>query len=301
MLLDNLSKLQIIRKTPSYIQCTCPVCHNESPGIKISLNAKARGAYKCYANGCEPAKIREALNINPGKNYYLSPYKSKYQQSPFKSSINLNKIKPLTDLIDPKIILCEDYAPLTKTVKHFFKGKKQVCIYPYSHHQRVYRLDNLDSDEKEIYLQYLNTQNEWVLGVGEHTWQIYAHGLHHLFSNPSLGNTIVWVEGESTAEHLKNQGVAAITCATPTYNAETLEKIFYVLFATYKHIRNVIIVPDEDEPGYHKANLVTKICNHYKVSTNIKPVSDVLNINYEIKKGTDLADFDFKIKDLHLI
>lgn len=302
LLLDNKDKLApyITKETSSYIQIQCPVCGSASPGIKVSKASHAKGAYRCYSNYCESKKIRQALGIEDEKNYHLSPYKTQLQKSVYSAPIKLDKIIPKTELKEPKLIECLDYTPIVPTIHRFANGEKKITIFPYSEKQRVYRLDDVNKKQKQVYLQTLNSEGVWEAGIGNRLWQVYTHGLASSLSNQSSDNqnTILFVEGEATAEYVKNQGIAAITVASPFYNPESLEKLLYVLFTTYRQIENVIAVPDEDEPGYHKANLVCSICHYLKRRAKVQTLSDTLGLSYVPEKGSDLADFKFNKKDL---
>jgi hypothetical protein len=291
ILLDNLDKLTVINQTSSYIRCICPVCNNN--GLKISLSNHAYGAYRCYDNYCDPKDIREAIGLQDSKNYYLSPYKQEISRSVYTDNQLVKKIesaKPVTALEDTQLIRCDDYQPLETTTRTFVDGsKKKTSIFPYSSHQRIYRLDSYNPpDKKQIYLQYLAEDGSWEVGNGQRTWQAYQHGLD--LSQP--GNTILAVEGEKTAEYVKeNYGLACITFASPCYVTDYLYKILYLFFGQNQNVRQLIYVPDFDDPGILKAKKVQQVCHYLKRPCRIISVQEFLNLDYTPEQGADLADF----------
>lgn len=288
ILLDNLDKLTVINQTSSYIRCVCPVCNGN---LKISLSNHAYGAYKCYDNECSPKDIREAIGIHDSKNYYLSPYKQEISRSVYTDNQLTSKIesaKPVSLSCPTELIRCDDYVPVQSTTRNFVNGSKKNTIYPYSSNQRVYRLDHIEPpDKKQIYLQYLAEDGSWQVGNGSHTWQLFTHGLD--LTKP--GNTVLFCEGESTTEFVKtNYGLATITAASPCYSYDYLYKIFYVFKAKNLNIKQIIICPDYDDPGEHKADKVLKVCHYLKLAA--KKVSLDSIVGEAVFQGADLANFD---------
>ena len=291
ILLDNLDKLTVINQTSSYIRCICPVCNNN--GLKISLSNHAYGAYKCYDNECAPKDIREAIGLSDSKNYYLSPYKQEISRSVYTDNQLVKKIesaKPIVALPNTELIRCDDYQPIQSITRNFVNGSKKNTIYPYSPHQRVYRLDHVEPpDKKQIYLQYLAEDFSWQVGNGKKTWQLYQHGLD--LTKP--GNTVLFCEGEKVCEAVKeNYGTACITAASPCYSYDYLYKIFYVFFAKNPNVKQIICVPDHDDPGYLKVSKVQKVCHYLKRACEVVTVKEFLGLPYEPNKGADLADFN---------
>lgn len=290
ILLDNLDKLTVINQTSSYIKCVCPVCLN--PSLKISLSNHAYGAYRCYDNYCDPKDIRGAIGLLDTKNFHLSPYKQQISRSVYTDNQLTKKIesaKPVIVLPETEFIRCDDYQPIISTTRNFVNGSKKSTIYPYSSHQRVYRLDHIEPpDKKQIYLQYLDETGAWQVGNGSHTWPVYANGLD--LTHP--GNTVLFTEGEKCTEYVKeNYGIACVTAAAPCFQLDYLYKIFYLFFGTNKNIQQLVVVPDNDDPGKHKAEIVQKVCWYLKKPCQIIPLQQFLNLNEEPPKGADLADF----------
>lgn len=293
-ILESINLLEVVKETRSYIKCVCPVCHSD--GLKISLSRNAYGAYKCYDNGCTPQAIREAMGLVSTKNYHLSPYKQSKPSSSYANKSLIQSIqtsKPIPNLENPTLLECPNYQGISSTTRTFAGGsKKKTTVYPYSSHQRIYRLDSYNPpDKKQVYLQTLEPDGSWVsLGAGPHTWQVYQYNLDILGSS---GNTILAVEGEKTAEFVKERHKkACITFAALAYEYEYLYKILFVFFNKYKNISQIIYVPDHDKPGYMKAHKVQKVCWYLKKSCQIVTVKDFLQLDEEPEKGADLADYE---------
>lgn len=291
-LLDHRDSLTpfIVRETSSYLEIKCPCCSGK---IKISLSNHAYGAYRCYDNHCDPKDIRKALGLLDTKNFYLSPYKQQLQQSVYADNKLIQNIEVARPIVNPSVteyIKCDNYQPLQSSTRDFIDGsKKKTTIYPYSSHQRVYRLDSYNPpDKKQIYLQYLTEDGSWQVGNGTHTWQLYTHGLDFKAS----GNTVMMVEGEKTAEYVKeNLNISCITAAAPCYSLDYLYKIFYVFFSKNKNVVQIIYVPDHDDPGILKANKVQKVCWYLKKSCKVISVKEFLDLDDEPVRGADLADY----------
>jgi hypothetical protein len=196
-------------------------------------------------------------------------------------------------LPETELIRCDDYQPLETTTRTFVDGsKKKTSIFPYSDKQRVYRLDFLDENtKKQVYLQYLLDDGSWQLGNGLNTWQIYSRGLNL----DSPGNTVLFLEGEKCVEFSKEiLGIAAVTAASPCYSYDYLYKILFVFFAKNKNIKQLVCVPDHDDPGYLKMEKVQKVCHYIKKPCQVISVKQFLNLSYEPHKGADIADFNLK-------
>jgi hypothetical protein len=296
-ILDKRNQLQILNETKSFIQCICPVCGGSN--LKISLASASLGAYKCWSNYCEPSEIREELGFENTENYYLSPYKVEISKSVYSSGIDrkIHSAKPISVADEHKVIECPDYESIASTTRTFADGsKKKTTVYPYSETQRVYRLDSYDPPSpKQIYLQWWNQATQsWELGVGNQSWRVYTRG----FDTTNGGDTVVWVEGEKAAEHLKGLGVFAITNASHTYNYNYLYKIYMGFFLKFSKIKNVIVIPDEDEPGYHKADMILRTCWYLKKGAKLVTLKNIdPSFSFEPNSGVDIVDVDLENKN----
>ena len=224
------------------------------------------------------------------KNYYLSPYKKVIPQSSYKSNLDLGKVKP-KPFKGTELAKC-DVLPIETQTKQFLNSSKTVTIYPYSDTQRVYRLDGTNG--KEIYLQHRNREQIWEAGVGDSSWPLYTRGLPKDLS----GDTILLAEGEKVAEHLKSQGFACVTAASHCFNQDSLYKSIYLFSRTFRQIKHAIIIPDDDTPGLHKAEIVSLVMSHFNIGNKIVSMQAIgrkFNLSFEPNHGTDLADFDLKL------
>lgn len=295
-ILDHLSLLDVIEEKPTYIICKCPNCDFDR--LKISKRPQCLGAYKCWS-GCSTEEVRSAMNLNKSKNAHLSPYRKVVTKSVYSANLKIEQASQVSfDLNTSEIIrVPESYTPIEQIVKKFISSQKTVTIYPYSEHQRVYRLDS--SSGKEIYLQHKSHDDVWEAGIGDKDWPVYVRGLD--FTLP--GNTILFVEGEKVAEYVKSElGLAAITVASHVFSKEFLYRTFYLFFKKVNKKLNVVIVPDDDAPGYKKATLVRQMLNYIRVpnyTINVTDIASTLNLDISLpssfeptgNSGLDLADF----------
>jgi hypothetical protein len=288
---DHLDSLKKLYETKSYIYVECPCCSGK---LGISKSSHSYGAYKCWTNFCESKDIREALGIVESANYYLSPYKVNVPKSVYSSNIDkkIHDAKPIGANVVTELATCPDYVPISSIERNFAGGsKKKTTIYDYSETQRIYRLDNVvPPGKKEIYLQWWDRPNQtWEAGVGSATWPIYLRGL--TCENLKSGNSLIWVEGEKSAEALKAQGYCTITNASHCFNYAYLYKLYFAFFLTNKNIEKIIIIPDDDAPGYHKAEQIQKVCWYLKKGAEILTLAEIAtDFSFEPNVGFDIAD-----------
>lgn len=230
------------------------------------------------------------MKMEKTKNYYLSPYKKVIPQSAYKSNLDLGKVKP-KEFRGIELAKCE-ITPIETQTKQFLNASKTVTIYPYSDAQRVYRLDGANG--KEIYLQHRNREQIWEAGIGDASWPLYTRGL----SKDIAGDTVLFAEGEKVVEHLKSQGFACVTAASHCFNQDSLYKSIYLFSRTFRQIKHAIIIPDDDTPGLHKAEIVSLVMSHFNVGNKIVSMQEIgrkFNLSFEPNHGADLADFDLKL------
>ena len=287
-ILDHISESDIVSRNSSHLICICPVCHGKK--LKISLSDSARGAYKCWTGNCTPESIRKALGVIPEKNAHLSPFKTLKPLSPFDNWTI--KTIPLVPLLKP-MKLCRINPPpcIAKrgSVSSFTGEYLEETIYPYSDNFRVLRVDIFDSEgnrrEKQVFVQK-KEQGVWIGGVPETLIPLYTYNL--LFDLQDEGNTILFVEGEKVTEFLKREGYAAVTACSSKFNVASLIPAFKILLFKYPFIKNVLIIPDNDEPGKHKAEIVQNACSSVGIGTETIFLETVLQES--LPANFDLAD-----------
>lgn len=294
-ILDHLELLEIVEEKPTYVICKCPNCATNR--LKISKRPQCLGAYKCWS-GCSTEEVRSAMNLNKTKNAHLSPYRKVVTRSVYSTNLKIEQAKQVSFELNPNelIRIPEDYIPIEQTVKRFISSQKNITIYPYSDHQRVYRLDS--SSGKEIYLQHKSNEDVWEAGTGNKDWPVYTRGLDFGLA----GDTILFVEGEKVAEFVKSElGLAAVTVASHVFSKELLYRTFYLFFKRVNKKLNVVIVPDDDAPGYKKAELVSQMLNYLKIPNKTVTIHEIANTldldisfpsSFEPLSGFDLADFN---------
>ncbi len=273
-ILDYLSKLEIVRESSTHITCVCPVCGDDN--FKIVRSGKSKNAYKCWSNYCSSKDIKDRLGVKPSR-------------VPSAERITPIFIIPAeVPYTGTSPVLVPDYIPLKPKVKRFSGGyTMHEIVYPYSSSQRVFRVDNIENKTKQVYIQYKNDDFVWVAGTGPDSWPVYSYGLDDALNESSF-DTIVFVEGEKTAEACKQKGIAAITVMAGNFHSG-LDKNLLLFSVKFPNIRNVIYVPDADNPGLIKATKVQHSCWRVGLGCKIIPMTEIIEQPFD---GMDLADLN---------
>lgn len=273
-IINYLPKLEIVKETSTHIIAVCPVCGDDN--FKIVKKGRYQNAYKCWSNHCDGQEIRKALGIKPPKHPQVNKPKP----------IRITPAKvPFTGT---RLVTVNDYSPIVPKLKRFSGGSKtEERVYPYSRTQRVLRIDNLNKNSKNVFIQFQRDDFVWVCGAGNNFWPTYSRGIQNSLKDTSF-DTVLFVEGEKTAEFCKERGLAAITLMAGNFD-EGLDKSLLLFGAKYPHIHNVIYVPDADSPGLLKADKIEKSCWRNHMGCKILPMNNFVNDPFE---GMDLADLD---------
>lgn len=265
-ILNYVSKLSVRKETETHLVAVCPVCGDDN--LKIKKSGRHGGAYKCWSNGCPLEKIRESLGYKDSIFVVKKPQPIRIKPRP-------------VDFTGTKLIEVKNYEPIIPSTKAFIGDyTTETREYGYSPTQRVLRIDNLGTGSKYIYIQVLNDDFTWVCGSGGRFWDTYTRGLD--LPN-AIGDTLLFVEGEKTAEFCKERGVAAITLMAGNFGS----KISRNLLLLPNNITNIIYVPDFDSAGKLKAKKVQEACWKVGLGCKIIPMDEVVP---DPKDGYDLAD-----------
>jgi hypothetical protein len=266
-ILDYVSKLSISKETETHLTCLCPVCGDDN--LKIRKTGQYKGAYTCWSNQCASEKIRESLGYKDSLFSVpkIQPVRIKPREVPFRGT---------------QLLITDNYSPIEPTQKSFIGDYvTESREYPYSAHQRILRIDNTTTKTKYIYIQYLNDDFTWVSGAGTEFWPIYSRGVD--FNQKA--DTILFVEGEKTAEFCKERGLAAITVMSGNFG-DKISKNLLILKSQYP-ITNLLYVPDHDKAGYLKAKKVQESCWRVGLGCKILTMPEITSRVFE---GMDLAD-----------
>jgi len=286
-ILDHIVEQNIVSRNSSHLICICPVCQGKK--LKISLSDSARGAYKCWTGQCTPSDIRKALGVISEKNAHLSPFRKVNKFSPFDGAIK-TRIPPIS-LVPMKVCRLRERFVIARrgSVSPITGDYLEETIYSYTSSFRVLRVDIFSSEgdrkEKQVFIQK-KENGIWIGGMPTGLIPLYANNLIFHLENP--GNTIFFVEGEKVTEFLKREGYAAVTACTPKFNPESLVPSLKLFLFQYPFIQNVLIIPDNDDPGIHKADVVRYSCSLVGLSTSILFLEQVLQES--LSKNFDLAD-----------
>jgi hypothetical protein len=273
-ILKYLSRLKIVKESDSHYTCICPVCGDDN--FKINRRGRYVGAYKCWSNLCSNTEVKDHLGY---KEFAPPPPKHNY----------ITKLKPLpVSFRGSSVVTCPNYIPIKSVITRYIGNYcTKETIYQYSNTQRVLRIDNLDTQTKYVFIQTRQEDFTWSSGMGSETWPIYKRGLENIISDPNF-DTLIVVEGEKTAEALKEKGLAAITFVGPSFHSP-LNKTLLVFKSLYPHIKNFLYCPDYDEPGEKKAQRLREECWRVGLACDILGIEEIVS---SPEPGMDLADVD---------
>lgn len=197
------------------------------------------------------------------------------------------------------------HTPIPVTTKYQYSVdhdeilKVHRRIYPYSDTQRLLRWDIEGSTfrQKRPCVQTKDPFGEWCNGVvhATNTWPVYQGN-----SEPAdNGDTALFVEGEKTAEYIKDFfNIFAATLSGITFNSDPMKitLTLRVFFSKYPFIKNILYVPDSDEPGMKKAHTLEKPVWLSSRGYIIRPLESFIPksvlLTQALQKGLDLADFN---------
>ena len=272
-LVDKLkNSLSLVEKRGNTLIFTCPVCGGSNLKLNDSVTSEKYGAYKCWDNSCSPRDIKEALGLRLENNIFQE---STFGPSNiFTTSFTLEREPKSFDLsVSNFCQVKENYqAPEALNIKPV----QRVCYY----YSPFHRLVRLNGRKKILILQYWSDSG-WVAGVGQNTWPLYLTGC-----DLNSGDTLAMVEGEKTAEKVKATGLACATICSAFFDTNNI----YIKFLNLKdssNIRNIVYIPDDDVPGYKKAQEVSRACEYAGFSYIQK---DIKKLNKNKTPGFDLAD-----------
>lgn len=269
--------LDVIKSKGKTLICRCPVCGGTNLKINLNPTSDKYGAYKCWDNKCSSKDIRRFAGITSTSSFSYS--KTFSDSNLFQSKLSLHSKKPNSFQIEEKNI-CKVRTNYKSPTRLHSKPLSRVCYY-YSPTKRIVRLDNFKYSKKYITIQYWDSYLGWIAGIGEDTWPEYSYGCDY-----TSGNTLIIVEGEKTAEHIKSKtNLAAITFCGGFFEYEYIYS--YILNLKSKGISNTIYIPDDDNAGYSKASKIAEACAVAEVSYIQK---NIKKLNTKKIEGFDIAD-----------
>lgn len=266
-IIDHLDQMVIKKETVSRYRVQCPCCHDGTVVISRQSGSKA-GAYFC-TNQCTPASIRESLGV---KNY--NSKQREYQL--------------------PKKTL--KYTPVKGGKFYHYKKLPKTCIkskndtyYLYSPQFRVHRIDR--SNGKICLPYYLVGKSFKRIDEAELSSEsIISHScFYYLPSNiEAIANKIVlMVEGEKCCNTImEKMGIACITPPGHGWNKKWLKHHLIRL-----PVKGIIMIPDHDQPGKHKKEMVQNICAELYMPFSAFYFPDLLTETIDV---ADLNDHDFQ-------
>jgi len=223
----DLGKLELISSTNTEKRYVCPVCQGHSLKENVRSNA-----YRCFNGYCSTNDIRAKLGY---KSATVDEYKAV-------SSSSYVKPVPLTKL-EPPIRIIDYQSPTSRQL-----GDRTITNFSYSDTCMVERVDYKSGKKKECYPKF-KAGNLWQYGSS------HKFGLFNSRYIKSRGSIII-SEGEKTAD-LVTKVTNYLTLSPPPFGWNE-SYISSNLFNP--KITSVLYLPDNDEPGKKKANLVQQSC-----------------------------------------
>lgn len=283
-ILDNLEYLDVQEEHRTYIKSKCPICNGNN--LKIQVGGSKNGAYACYSSYCHEGinKIREyLLKINP-------KYSKKVRLDNRKPKL-VEFVKPIT--LSPYITL-EAFKTNASYVPPDIRADSDKLITEYDYGSfKLTRYDFFDVHKKKVLFPNHKVGNVYVKRFPVFdTLPVYKE--KYLKDS---GNIII-VEGEKCADIGQKIGYNAICIPYLFYGEDSLRN--YAKYFKRTGIKQVIVIPDCDDPGYYKAkNLLYALWSEQIPAATI----DLRSVKNIKKEGYDLYDLynDYSLTDLNIL
>lgn len=177
----------------------------------------------------------------------------------------VNPYLPIQGVTDTKGVITYPYSRSHKTIRFVREGKKVIIPYHLSAGQSV----------------------RWVKGLGDVPWGLY----HEDHIPTTVGNAVILAEGEKTCDYIQGRmGLVALTPQGSLWNTEYLTQSLRRLQLRDAALKSVVYLPDCDEPGIAKRNLVLVAAAHSQLGCVVIPSELYAPQPDLIPPGFDLAD-----------
>ncbi len=257
-ILEYLERFEVIRVFPSQYTCACPLCSG-----KLQISRTKEGAYKCFGEGCSSEAIREWLGAEKRNtsSSFFNPAFTRITTPILVSNGSLYIHDQLSKDFYVEEIEIEDYMKFFQLYKQkkFCREKKikkvVYTFYYYSDKFRVVRVDFYSKRKREEKMFFPEFKEDGKWSSSRNFSPEYKiendcfYHFKHLKKYPKQ-DVVLIVEGEKCCEALSCFGIIALS--PPGYGwsvkwiREKLQSISY-------YFSQIIIIPDNDEPGYKKA------------------------------------------------
>jgi len=253
---------------PGQWKALCPAHDDSTPSLSVTRGDDGRVLAYCHGE-CENAQVLKTLGLSPQD---MFPRPSD-QTIPRRAK---NKEKPIYPSPESAIKwLVSKYGPPTSF--YVYESSDGAEVF------RVYRFDFTDAKtgkpDKE-FRPVCPTEKGWVLGK--------PTGPLPLYRLPEvIQATTVWVcEGEKAADALRELGVTATTSA---FGAKSPRKTDWSVLSG----KEVILMPDNDEPGEKYMQKVQELLTKRKPHPKIKimRLPKVWQSEEDIPTGADAVEF----------
>ena len=257
-----------IETNPGEWMARCPAHDDSTPSLSITRSDDGRVLAHCFA-GCENAEVLKTLGLSPQA---MFPRPSD-ETIPSRAKNKEKSIYPSPEAAIEWLV--SKYGP--PTTFYVYESSDGAEVF------RIYRFDFTDAKtgkpDKE-FRPVCPTEKGWVLG--KPTGPLPLYRLREV-----IQATTVWVcEGEKAADALRGLGVTATTSA---FGAKSPGKTDWSALSG----KEVILMPDNDEPGEMYIQKVQELLTKRKPHPKIKimRLSEVWQSENEPIKGADAVEF----------
>lgn len=278
-LLRQRHKLTVLSQTNQTWCCECPVCGGTK--LKLVVEGKRAGAFKCWTSDCTSAEIYKSLDIE------RKPYNPDYEQ-------NLNYVPDSYSKLSGLILsvsLPKTLKPLTSVSSSGLPSSKQLpngtVHYIYSPSQICIRTQMQDGS-KTVRPYSRQEDGTWRFNAGSQKWTLYNER-QLLNRSKQDGNAVIMAEGEKVAEFVQNTlGFVCITLPGWQWNLNHIVPALHRLQYLNEHLEALIYLPDYDETGAKKESLVRTSCALASIAFKSIPMTAFVPTP---ERGDDVADY----------
>jgi len=265
--LHELSGREPVKSGSGFKAC-CPAHEDSNPSLGISEGPDGKVFLKCYA-GCSNKAIIAALGLE-AKDFSTSGYKNVQKTKKTHLFPTLDEAAESARLSVGR----SQHHELRETARYVYQNAAGADVFV------VARYDPAEGGIK-AYRPFRSIEGGWSIGDPEGLLPLY-----NLAGIKKSTARIFVVEGEKCSDLCDTLG---LTCTTSAHGADSAAKSDWSPLAG----RDVVIIPDRDEPGAKYAAEVARILTHLNPPARVKIVAlpDVS------EPGADLVDY----RELHKV